>query len=268
MPAYNLITSANNEYWNTGAKINVLTWDQNLAPYFLIHVYSEDKLDMSDLSNRVIFHHLYEECPDLIDFIDKHKDDPHYNGTRLSGSVAYKWNGIKFAHKTFPIFKLAKDLRDGWLVWLDCDALIYKPIDTNFIDLVLPSSKSITYLGRTGKFSECGFVGYNLDVSPTREFLERFENFYKSGKLSELRETHDSFVFDQVMATFEKQSRFHNINEDAASDKHPFMQSHLKNYMAHAKGPAKVRIQKKYLKRWKMKECYVALLKLLHENNV
>lgn len=268
MPHYNVITSANTNYWIQGAKINVLTWDRNLAPYFTIHVYSEDNLDKSGFSNRVIFHNLYEECPDLLKFIDTYKDDPHYNGTHLSNSVAYKWNGIKFAHKTFPIFKLAKSLKDGWLIWIDCDALMYKPVDKHFIDLVLPQSKAITYLGRKGRFSECGFVGYNLDVNPTRDFLHTFEDFYKSGKLSSLRETHDSFVFDQVMLTFENQSKFYNINDGAASDKHPFMQSLLKNYMAHAKGPSKIRIQKKYLKRWKMKDCYLELLKLLHENNV
>ena len=249
---YNVISSANQKYWESGSRINTLTWDLNLASYINIHTYAEDKLDTTGFSTRCHWYDLYNECSDILEFKEKYKDDPHYNGTKETGLQAYKFNAIKFAHKTFPIFDLAKKLNTGWLMWVDSDVIIYKTLEKDFLNQICPQSKAITYLGRPSMYSECGFIGFNLDMPETKIFLERFKDFYTSGNLSNIRETHDSFVFDQVMESFSDKTKFYNLNTYAKTNKHPFLQSVLKERMTHAKGLEKLRVQRKYLKRFKM----------------
>lgn len=254
---YTFVTSLNQEYWTSTSKTNLLSWDKNLANIADIVIYSEDAINTSSFSNRVIVKPLYKLCPELLEFKEKHKDDPHYNGQigrKLEGSSkAFKWNAIKFAHKTFAIFAEAKQQVSGTVVWLDADVLMHQPVTTEYLKTLFPEDKAISYLGRPDTYDECGLMGYNLNHSFTREFLEKFENEYLNG-LEHLRETHDSWVFYQLRLAYEDQSLFHNLNPTPKDNKSPFNNSGIKDYMVHTKGKNKERLQHKFIKRFLLEE--------------
>ena len=254
---YTFVTSLNNEYWNSTSKTNLLSWDKYLSNDCDIVIYSEDSIDTTNFSNRVTVKNLYKLCPELVEFKEKYKDNPHYNGQvgrKLEGSSkAFKWNAIKFAHKTFAIFAETKQQTHGSVVWLDADVLIHKPVTTQYLKTVFPENKAISYLGRPSAYDECGLMSYNLTHGLTKEFLQKFENEYLNG-LDHLRETHDSWVFYQLRLSYEDQSLFHNLNPTPKDNKSPFNNSGINEYMVHTKGKNKERLQHKFLKRFLLEE--------------
>jgi len=252
---YTIITSLNKKYWDDTSQVNVKSWDTLLGPEAQIVIYTEDQIDTSMLSDRVIVRDLYTHAPELVKFKDKHKDNPHYNGQigrKLEGSSkAFKWNAIKFAHKTFAIFSEMKLQDSGWLIWLDADVLMHQPVDKEYLEYLCPPDKSISYLGRPEAYDECGLMGYNLDSDVAVEFLEKFEAEYVNG-LDHLRETHDSWVFFQLRLAYEDQTPFHNLNPTPKDNKSPFNNSGINERMIHTKGKSKDRLQQKFLKRFKL----------------
>lgn len=252
---YTIITSLNKKYWDSTSKINVQSWDTLLDPDARIVIYTEDDIDTRKLSDRVIVRNLYKEAPGLVDFKNKYKDNPHYNGQigkKLEGSSkAFKWNAIKFAHKTFAIFSEMKKQDNGWLIWLDADVLMHQPVDKDYLEYLCPSNKGISYLGRPDAYDECGLMGYNLDNDIAVEFLQKFENEYANG-LEHLRETHDSWVFYQLRLGYNDQEPFHNLNPTPKDNKSPFNNSGINERMVHTKGKGKDRLQQKFLKRFEL----------------
>jgi len=255
---YTFVTSLNNYYWNLGSSINIKSWDENFPEDVTIHIFSEDDIPNKDkFSDRIVWHDLYTECTDLVDFKETYKDNPHFNGEApVKDSTKFKYNGIKFAHKTFALFKMAQNTDNGALVWLDSDVLCIDKFDHVFLDTVCPKSKIVSYLGRPTVYSECGWVYYNLDHPQGREFVNKFEHAYTSGDLENYAETHDSFVFDEIRLNFGHKDLFYDLNANAKNNKHPFHQSLLRQKLIHNKGNDKTRKQDKFLKRYHLKGKY------------
>jgi hypothetical protein len=247
---YTVLTSFNKTYWQEIAQDNVRKIDQ-LWPesenILLYHQLSE--IDTS-FSNRVQWIDLYQSCPELIEFSDRWKDDLRANG-KSGKKNAFRQNAIKFCHKTFAIWHAARQQKNGWLIWLDCDAIVLKKIDNEFITTVCPDNKCISYIGRKGKYSECGFVGYNLDRPETRKFLELWENFYLSGEFINHSETHDSWTFDYIRKLFDNPDLFCDLNAASTTDKNPFGNSLIGTHIVHAKGADKIKTTAKLKKQIK-----------------
>jgi len=254
---YTFVTSLNKDYWNSTSKINLESWCNCLPDDVNIVVYSEDLIHTDRVNKRLVYKPLYDLCKPLVEFKLKHKDNPHYNGQigrKLEGSSkAFKWNGIKFAHKTFSIFTEAKTLDEGYLIWLDADVLMHQFIDHEYLKRLFPEDKAISYLGRPNEYDECGLMGYNLNNPLAKDFLNKFENLYLTG-LDHLRETHDSWVFYQLRLSYDDQSQFLNLNPNPVNNKSPFNNSGIKEVMVHTKGKNKERLQQKFLKRFMLEE--------------
>lgn len=234
---YTVMTSLNEKYWEEVARENSHYLDQNWIPGEEIVIYHEFlQLPKNNLSKRVKWIDLYGSCPEIREFGNKWKDHPHANG---SDGTNFRLNAIKFVHKTFAIWHRAKVQRSGFLIWLDCDALVYKKIDNNFIKNVFDKTKIVSYIGRPGKYSECGFLAFNLDHPDTHNFLNRWETLYTSGEFINLSQTHDSWTFDLIRNEWNKPEYFLDLNKDALTRKHPFNSSKIGPYINHAKGDDK-----------------------------
>lgn len=248
---YTVVTSINKDYWeNHAVRLNLQSWDKFFPTNVKIHIYSEDMQPADfNLSKRVIVHNLYKECPELVAFIEVHKDDPHYNGTK--STPGYKWNAIKFAHKTFPIFRQARDTK-GVLIWLDADVLAIQPLAHNQLRAIVPENYCVNYLGRPRTHSECGYVTYNLDHQLGLDFIKHFESYYYNNKLSTLLQTHDSYVFDRARESFGHKEIFNDMNKDTQTNKHPFDKTVLNQCFVHTKGDGKDRRIRKNAKRFRL----------------
>jgi hypothetical protein len=247
---YTIITSFNQKYWDEVAKENSKFLDKNWPLSSDIIFYHElDQIPDNNLSSRVSWIDLYQSCPELSEFVNRWKDHPKANG---KNGKKFRYNAVKFVHKTFAIWHQAKLKKDGWLIWLDCDATLHKPIDERFIKDVFIQEKLICYVGRPGKYSECGFLCFNLNHDKTRKFLQEWEDLYLSGEFINLPETHDSYTFDYVRIKWNENNLFHNLNGRAITDKNPFSQSVIGGYLDHSKGKDKSKQLEKLKQRRKI----------------
>jgi hypothetical protein len=255
---YNIVTSLNKKYWELGSNINIRSWDENFPKHVTIHIFSEDDIpDRKTFSKRIKWYNLYKESPELVSFIEKHKNNTSMNGQAdVDENKKFKWNAIKFAHKTFSLFNIFNKTSSGSLIWLDSDVLAIDRIDDNFLKKVCPKNMLVSFLGRPTVYSECGWVYYNLDHPQGRNFLEQFEEIYSTDKILSMEETHDSFIFDVVRNKFD-QSLCLNLNAGATSNKHPFHLSSLREKLIHNKGYNKTQKQAKFLKRYKLQDKYL-----------
>lgn len=232
---YNVLTSFNEAYWNEIGKITVSKLDENWIDSSNIFLYNQlDNIPSHNLKSRSQWIDLYSTCPELPKFVEKWKDEPKANGQKN-----YRTNAVKFVHKTFAIWDQAKLQNDGWLIWLDVDALVYKKIDNEFLKKVCPDQYMISYMGRPGKFSECGWIGFNMSHPQTLKFILEWEELYLSGKFLDLKETHDSYTFDYIRLAWNMPELFYNINSSATTNKNPFSQSLIGTNIVHAKGSDK-----------------------------
>jgi hypothetical protein len=81
---------------------------------------------------------------------------------------------------------------------MDADTVCHSPITMDTIQRLIPADKDLCFLGRKGKFSECGLYSMNLRSEAVREFLKRFQWMYDEAEngIFKQDEWHDSFIFD------------------------------------------------------------------------
>lgn len=236
---YNILTSFNESYWNEVAKETCLDLDKQWfkdSSIIFYHELTDPILSQSknNFSNRVQWRDLYKETP-IKNFVDKWKSHPKANG-EIKG---FRNNAVKFVHKTFAIWDAAKKQKTDWLVWLDCDAIVRRPIDKTFLSKVFKNDIIVSYVGRPGKYSECGFLAFNLNNPKTHDFLNEWENLYVSGKFVDLKETHDSWTFDYIRLEWNQPELFFDLNRNTTTNKNPFGNSDIGDYFLHAKGSGK-----------------------------
>jgi hypothetical protein len=231
---HNILTSFNEKYWQEIAETTVGQLDLNWPDSDKIFLYHQLNSIPKKFKKRTDWIDLYSSCPDLPKFVEKWKDHPKANGAKN-----FRTNAVKFVHKTFAIWNQAKLQKEGWLIWLDVDAFVYKKIDKDFLNRVCPNEYSISFMGRPGKYSECGWIGFNLSHPKTMDFILEWERLYLSGDFIDLPETHDSWTFDYIRKNWNRPDLFFNVNSAAKTKKHPFSQSMIGTHIVHAKGAGK-----------------------------
>lgn len=244
---YTVVTSFNEKYWNDMTSASIQELDKNwhkTSNVLLYHQLTDGTLSNSrkNFSKRVNWIDLYKNCPELVTFIDKWKDHPKANGAK-----GYKWNAVKFCHKTFAIWHAWKTSTSDWLLWMDADSVFFKPFDKTFQQIVFKPNIICSYVGRPNRHSECGFMAFNLKNKKTHEFMKQWEDLFLSGEFINLQQTHDSWTFDVMRKKFD-QSLFNDLNVKK-SGKHPIHASLVGPYINHAKGSDKLSKLQKFKKR-------------------
>lgn len=147
---------------------------------------------------------------------------------------------MRFAHKVYSIFHAAKTYPTDWLLWMDADMVCHSPITLDVLDQLCPSVHDLCFLGRRGKYTECGLYAMNMKHSIMKQFLWDFQRMYDDAEAGIFRlvEWHDSFVFDAVRNN-------HILNQlDWSShlitgEGHPLINSAWGAYLDHLKGDRK-----------------------------
>lgn len=121
-----------------------------------------------------------------------------WKGNAVAAGYNYRFDAYKFSRKVFAIAHAART-REGRLFWIDGDTETIAPVDLRVISALLPDGVSLAHLARPEKYSECGFVGYNLDADGTRDFIDAFEAIYAEDRFIAHREWHDSWLFDRLI---------------------------------------------------------------------
>ena len=160
--------------------------------------------------------------------------------TRKDAGKGFKWDAVRFAHKVYSIFHCAKTAQTDWLIWMDADTVCHSPITHDDLSRLCPATTDLCFLGRRGKFSECGLYAMNLQSQRTRDFLTQFQRYYDDAEqgIFTLAEWHDSFVFDAVRKQFplaELDWSSHLITGEG----HPLINCEWGAYLDHLKGARK-----------------------------
>jgi hypothetical protein len=221
-------------------------------------VYAEDCI-VTESAPNLIVKDLHQASPELVAFKEKWKNVPKANGDvsadpvrsqRKDSGKGFKWHAIRFAHKVYSIFDCAKTSDADILLWMDADTICHSPMTVKSLTTLCPVEKDLCYLGRRGKYSECGLYAMNLNSNKTKEFLKEFQRVYDDAEngIFLMAEWHDSFVFDEVRKKFPSLSQLDwaahlsDLRPKSGNSKgegHPLINSEWGAYLDHLKGDRK-----------------------------
>lgn len=124
----------------------------------------------------------------------------HTRRNRVDAKKSFKWDAVRFAHKVYSIFHCAQNTAADILIWMDADTVCHSAITTADLDRLCPPQYNLCYLGRRDKYSECGLYAIQLKTIGAQRFLREFQRMYDQAEqgIFQLKEWHDSFVFDHV----------------------------------------------------------------------
>jgi hypothetical protein len=217
------------------------TWPVDLV------VYAEDCTVNETAPNLSV--HDIAVVSDLTAFKQQWQGVPRANGDVSSDPVrskrkdagkGFKWDAVRFAHKVYSIFHCAKNTNTDWLIWMDADTVCHSPITHVDLAKLCPDAVDLCFLGRRGKYTECGLYAMNLQSLRTQNFLTQFQQYYDQAEqgIFTLAEWHDSFVFDAVrkhLPLVEIDWSGHLITGEG----HPLINSDWGAYLDHLKGDRK-----------------------------
>lgn len=205
-----------------------------------------------------------------INILDFHQNIPEYNVFKNKYSFRnrtdnFRYDALRFAHKVFAIKKAIYLCNTQYLIWLDSDIKTFKKIDYKFLNSLIKTNYYMSYLGRghlkdnPNQYSEAGFMIFDLNHEIDKSFWEDMNEMYMGGKLFELDEWHDSYIFDVVRKKIEKNKNIKNINisdlglKDVGNENHVFVASNLGDYMDHKKGDRKnSKWSREFINRYKL----------------
>lgn len=243
---YTIITTFNAAGLSLYGQAMIDAFDKHWPDTVDLVVYTE-KCSPKCPSDRVRVLDLEQVSPDLMKFKQQHANNPIANGMVAKDTGvpfkdnAFKWDAVRFSHKVFAVIHACKNIQSDWVIWLDADTKTFEDVPASFLDEICDFSSMACYLGRREKYhSECGWVAYNLRHPDLRSFMDRWRDLYLTGDLFNLREYHDSYVFDVLRKDFQqlRKTYFKNISPDlpGKGPGHPFIASKLGLYMDHMKG--------------------------------
>lgn len=234
------------------------TFSKNWPKEVKLFLYPENCEPVVRDSSRTVVKKL-ETVENLTRFKERWRSVPKANGDisadprlnrRKDAKKSFKWDAIRFAHKVFAIFDCAEQLQDEILLWMDADMVCHSPITIEQIKNLCPEDKDLCYLGRSGKYSECGLYAMNLSSMTTRNFLKEFQRVYEDADngIFLMDEWHDSFVFDQVRTRFpslkslnwsESLVDLRPSERNSKGEGHPLINCEWGAYLDHLKGDRK-----------------------------
>jgi hypothetical protein len=242
---YTVVTTFNSQGYKQYGQQMIQTFLARWPADIALVVYAEG-CTVSEFANNLIIRDL-DQVQELTAFKNQWREVPKANGDvsqdpvrsqRKDAGKGFKWDAVRFAHKVYSVFDAAKKSDSDYLIWMDADMICHSSITVKQLDRLC--DKDLCFLGRSGKYSECGLYAMNLHSSSVREFLRKFQNYYDQAEtgIFTLAEWHDSFVFDAVRNTMSIDSRdwsSHLITGEG----HPLINSVWGAYLDHLKGSRK-----------------------------
>ena len=253
-----VVTTFHGEGLEKYAQRMINTFCTNWPAEVVLHLYPENCNPAISDHSHVTLKRL-EEVEELMAFKNTWQGVPKANGDvsadpvrslRKDAGKGFKWHAVRFAHKVYAIFDCARTTDADILVWMDADTICHSPISMQDLYRMIPADSELCYLGRKGKYSECGLYSMNLRSPNVQAFLKEFQRFYDQAEqgIFQLAEWHDSFVFDAVRVKFPQMrqldwaAHLHDIRPRLGSSQgegHPLINSEWGAWLDHLKGGRK-----------------------------
>jgi hypothetical protein len=248
MTKYAIVTTFHAKGYEQYAQKFIQTFIDTWPKDIMLYAYAENCKVHESATNLTVLD-LHRESPELVAFKQQWSNVPKANGDvskdpirskRRDAGKGFKWDAVRFSHKVYAIFDCARKTDADVLIWMDADMICHSPITLATIDSFIPKDKDICFLGREGKFSECGLYSMNLTSKMTKQFLKRFQEVYDDAEngIFKYDEWHDSFVFDEVRHTVQL-NELNWTNGLIKGEGHPLINSQWGAYLDHLKGKRK-----------------------------
>ena len=253
-----VVTTFHQAGYDAYGKRMIQTFLQNCPREVKLYVYAEN-CQVTETASNLIVKDLHSASPDLVTFKNKWSGVPKANGDvsqdpvrskRRDAGKGFKWHAIRFAHKVYAIFDCARLTDADILLWMDADTICHSPISMQDLHKMIPADSELCYLGRKGKYSECGLYSMNLHSPNIQAFLKEFQRVYDEAEngIFQLEEWHDSFVFDAVRNKFPQMrqidwaAHLHDLRPApgmTSGEGHPLINSQWGAWLDHLKGSRK-----------------------------
>ena len=253
-----VVTTFHGEGLEKYAQRMINTFCDNWPAEVVLHLYPE-------MCNPAIRDHSHvtlkrlEEVEELMAFKNTWQGVPKANGDvsadpvrslRKDAGKGFKWHAVRFAHKVYAIFDCARTTDADILIWMDADTICHSPVTIQDLYRMIPADSELCYLGRKGKYSECGLYSMNLRSPNVQAFLKEFQRVYDQAEqgIFQLAEWHDSFVFDAVRVKFPQMRQLDwaaHLNDirpkigSSQGEGHPLINSEWGAWLDHLKGGRK-----------------------------
>ena len=184
---------------------------------------------------------MLENIPDLKKFIDRNKHRQPQSDFRKKG-LDFITDGVRFSYKVYAYTNaILYEEADG-LICIDADSVFHKKIDEQWIKKhIHRDNQMMAYLGRGKHYSECGFLYFNLKHPETKKYALRMREMYDEDLIYDLKEQHDSYIWDYVRKEFEKLYEVVNNDIGDGLPGHVQARSILGPVYDHTKGPRKIK---------------------------
>jgi hypothetical protein len=179
---------------------------------------------------------LEPSVPELTNFKNRNKHKP---------VTDFMADGVRFSHKSYAIWHAATTIdinkfENYKLFWLDADTVMQQNVDEHYFSRLLPDGLFTSFLGRPGRYTETGFIGFDLKHPAKNDFFAEFIDYYNSDKIySELPAYTDCHVYDATKEKFIKNQKIKALDLTPGLSKGNFNHIH-KGYMVHNKGANKL----------------------------
>ena len=219
-----VITSFNEKLYNEYAHRFLKTYNWP----FDLKIYSEKKFNIAYKDFKII-----ELGQDSKNFVQRNKNRP----------VKDFWvDGVRFSYKVYSVIESGLQAINentyDILIWVDAYSVFHNPLTLDFIkEHIYKEDSMMTYLGRGGMYSECGFLSWNLKHKDTKNYFEDMKKMYNEDLLYNEKEYHDSYIWDLVRKKFELERGTMNIDIGDKQIGHVQARSILGTIYDHTKGP-------------------------------
>jgi hypothetical protein len=247
---YSVVTTFNASGYKQYGSRMIDTFLKNWPATVQLKVYAENCNVVQTAPNLQVVD-LETASPELVAFKQQWKNVPKANGDvgtdpvrskRKDAGKGFKWDAVRFSHKVYAVFVAARDTAVDCLIWMDADSVCHSPISLDTVTKFCPTDIDLGFLGREGKYTECGLYSMNLRSVVVQKFLQEFQRMYDDAEsgIFTLDEWHDSFVFDAVREKFKGQLKELNWSAGIVrGEGHPLINSAWGAYLDHLKGDRK-----------------------------
>lgn len=141
---------------------------------------------------------LEAEVPELKKFKKRHRHRVVPPGTK-----GFTKDGVRFSHKSYAWCHAGLNCDTDVLMWLDADTEVLDTLTADYLASFVKDGHVSSYLGRQGRFTETGYLGWNMNHPDARRMLLRIKQYYDEDLIYNMKHHTDCHVYDAVREELE-----------------------------------------------------------------
>ncbi len=227
-----IVTTFGDQHYEMYAKYFMNSLEKYLDKNVNVLVYTDTPLfeDTETWKNYI----LLDQSKGLKRFKKRNSSRPVSTGTK-----GFYTDAIRFSYKSYCIIDASRKVKSDRLIWLDADTEVIAPISEEYLRSHLDDDKFVSYLGRQEKYTETGWLSFNLDSPNSSEFFDLWEWYYNTDEIYNLPAQLDCHVFDACLEKLENENKIvgQSISPKGVTKGH--FDSRFAKHMCHYKGTRK-----------------------------